>query len=244
MRVEVVLLPTDLRPEHLHGRSVVVFDVLRATTSMTAALAAGAQEIRIFAEIAAAASARKLFAGSGLLCGEEKALPPPGFDLGNSPAAFTAEQCTNRILFMSTTNGTGAILAARGAGAIFIGALVNASAVARVVAETAMPVTLLCAGTHGKIALEDLLGCGAVLEALARARPLISESDAAVMATRLFAGARSDLPAVLRQSCGGQNVMRVGLSEDIDFAARLDAFDVVGRVVGDPAVVVRTGGRA
>lgn len=239
MRAEVVLLPTDLSPKNLDGRSVVIFDVLRATTSMTAALAAGAKEIRIFGDIVSAAASRTGFAGRGLLCGEEKALPPPGFDLGNSPPAFTAETCAERTLFISTTNGTRAILAARGAAEIFIGALVNASAVARAVAQAGRNVTLLCAGTNGQIALEDVLGCGAVLDALGQVQPVIDESDTVQIARRLFAAARHDLAGVLRQSRGGQNVIAVGLAADIDFAARLDALDVVGRVVGDPPVVVR-----
>jgi 2-phosphosulfolactate phosphatase len=249
MRSEVILLPADLRPEHLDACSVVVFDVLRATTSMTAALAAGAREIRIFGDTSAALAGRDSYAkntsGSlSLLCGEESALAPPGFDLGNSPPAFTQSVCAGRALFISTTNGTRAVLAARGAQAIFIAALVNASAAARVVAETRLNVTLLCAGTNGQIALEDLLGCGAVLEALSRIRPVIDESDRVLMARRLFASARHDLPGLLRQTQGGQNIMNVGLAADIDFAARLDVFDVVGRVVGQPPVVVNAGLKA
>jgi 2-phosphosulfolactate phosphatase len=244
MRVDVVLLPRDLQPEHLDGRAVVVFDVLRATTSMVAALAAGAREIRIFPDTTSAAVSRKVWAGPALLCGEEKALPPPGFDLGNSPPAFVPELCANRTLFISTTNGTRAILAARGAAAIFVGALVNASATARAVIDKGLNVTLLCAGTNGKIAMEDLLGCGAVLDAINRSRPVIEDSDTARIARRLFATARHDLVATLRESQGGQNVLAVNLGPDIDFAGSLDRFDIVGRVVGDPPVVVAGGAKA
>ena len=130
MKIDVVLLPRDLRPADLAGRSVVVFDVLRATTSMTAALAAGVSEIRVFGDLTAAKEAAGSFAGPRLLCGEDRCLPPPGFDLGNSPGAFNRAHA-GRPAFMSTTNGTRAILAARGAASIFVGALVNAGAVAR-----------------------------------------------------------------------------------------------------------------
>jgi 2-phosphosulfolactate phosphatase len=238
MRVEVVLLPRDLQREQLDGRAVVVFDVLRATTSMIAALSSGMREIRIFGDTASAAAARRGFTGPAVLCGEEKALPPPGFDLGNSPAAFVPAICAGRTAFISTTNGTRAILAARGAAEIFIGALVNASAVARAIADRGLNVTLLCAGTNGQVAMEDVLGCGAVIDALQRLRPILADSDSVRIARRLFNATRHDLPATLRESQGGQNILCVHLAPDIDFAARLDSLDLVGRVVGDPPVVV------
>src|SRR5437764_990278 len=83
--VEVILLPADLRREHLDGRAVVVFDVLRATTTMTAALEAGVREIRVFGDLASAREAAAGFTEPRILCGEEQCLPPEGFDLGNSP---------------------------------------------------------------------------------------------------------------------------------------------------------------
>jgi len=127
---------------------------------------------------------------------------------------------------------------------MFIGALVNASATARAIVEIGLNVTLLCAGTNGKIAMEDLLGCGAVLDAMNHSRPVIEETDTARIARRLFAAARHDLTAALRESQGGQNVLAVNLAPDIDFAGSLDRFDIVGRVVGNPPVVVAGRARA
>src|SRR5947209_1104408 len=168
MNLDVVLLPRDLQSGALAGRVVVVFDVLRATTTMTAALAAGVHEIRIFADIAAAAAAARSFSDSRILCGEERCLRPPGFDLGNSPGAFTRELHESKTVLMSTSNGTRAILAAKGARTVFIGALVNAQAVARALTQERLDVLLLCAGTNGEMALEDLIGAGAVIEELSQ----------------------------------------------------------------------------
>src|SRR4051812_10265453 len=105
MRVDVVFIPSLLDDGHLRGRSVAVFDVLRATTSMAAALAVGVVEIRVSPAPASAARAAGPASPLRLLCGEEKCLPPPGFDLGNSPGRFTAEH-RGRVVHMSTTNGT------------------------------------------------------------------------------------------------------------------------------------------
>jgi 2-phosphosulfolactate phosphatase len=242
LEVSVVLLPGHLEPADLNGRAVVVFDVLRATTSMTAALAAGVQEIRVFPDLEYARRAAKHHtAGPRILCGEENCLPPPGFDLGNSPGAFNREAHRGAVTFMSTTNGTRAIIAAAGAAVVFVGALVNARAVANALFDTGLDVTLLCAGTNGQVAMEDLLGAGAVLDAMARAEAsrVRPSGDVALIAQRLFRSVRSDLRAALAESQGGRNVIAAGLPQDVDFAARLDSLDVVGAVAPEAPVVRR-----
>ena len=242
MVIDVALLPKDLRRAELAGRLVVVFDVLRATTSMAAALAAGVREIRIFGDLdAARAAARAVGASQPLLCGERDCLPPEGFDLGNSPGAFSAALHAGRVMYMSTTNGTRAIVAARDAEVVLTGALVNAAAVARAIARhwAQLDVTLLCAGTGGAVAMEDVVGAGAVMRALEQVTDLTPASDVAIMAGRLFDAGRNDLRAVLAESRGGRNVIAAGLPQDIDFAARLDALDVVGIVQKDPLAVRR-----
>jgi 2-phosphosulfolactate phosphatase len=242
MRADVVLLPRELAPVHLQGRAVVVFDVLRATTTMTAALAAGVREIRIFGSVPEVLEAAVQVAPGErpLLCGEVKCLPPPGFDLGNSPGAFSAASHFSRTLFMATTNGTRAIVAAQGAQMLLAGALVNASAVARELARAALDITLLCAGTGGEIAMEDVLGAGAVLDSLQKIAPVQIASDVARMALRLFQACRDQLRQTLITCTGGENVVAVGLEADVDFAARVDVFDVVGVVQAGPLRVVRT----
>lgn len=230
VRVDVVLLPAHLEPRHLGGRTVVVFDVLRATTTMAAALAGGVEGIRIFGSLDEAARAAAAHAGPRILCGEENCLPPPGFDLGNSPGAFRRELHAGRTAYMSTTNGTRAIVAARAARTVFAGALVNASAVARAVATAGADVTLLCAGTGGAVAMEDVIGAGAVMAALEGNFPISPESDVALIGRRLYEAAEHDLGAALTESLGGRNVIAAGLLEDIAFAARLDALDIVGFV--------------
>ena len=197
---------------------------------MAAALAAGVEQVRVFGSLDEAARAAAAHPGSRILCGEENCLPPAGFDLGNSPGAFRRELHASRTAYMSTTNGTRAIVAARAARTVFAGALVNASAVARAVAAAGADVTLLCAGTGGAVAMEDVIGAGAVMNALGRNFSISPESDTALISRRLYEAASHGLHAALTDSQGGRNVIAAGLLEDIDFAARLDALDVVGFV--------------
>ncbi|MBC7783572.1 MAG: 2-phosphosulfolactate phosphatase, partial [Burkholderiales bacterium] len=113
--VRVILVPGMLDADKCIDHAVVVFDVLRATTTMAAALDAGAVAIRVFASLDACRQAAREFAGPKLTLGEKDCLPPADFDLGNSPGDCDVARCGGKTLFMSTSNGTRALLAARAA---------------------------------------------------------------------------------------------------------------------------------
>jgi 2-phosphosulfolactate phosphatase len=235
MKVKVVLLPRDLAPGELNGHACAVFDVLRATTTIVSALACGVAAIKLFGDLDSARAAATKFIGEKLLCGETRCLPPAGFDLGNSPGQFKVEH-HGATLFMSTTNGTRALIAAREADVVFIAALVNAAAVAAELKKTGRDVVLLCAGTDGQVAMEDVLGAGAVIDAMGN---IALKGDAARMALTLFRACRADLSRALRDCQGGRNVIAAELQADIEFAARLNSIDAVGVATGDPLTVRR-----
>ncbi|HXE51989.1 MAG TPA: 2-phosphosulfolactate phosphatase [Tepidisphaeraceae bacterium] len=239
MTVDVVLLPRYLTPEDLSGRAVAVFDVLRATTTMTSALAAGVKEIRAFGEIDAAMAAAKQSKDPHVLAGERNAIKPPGFDLGNSPGAFTPAQHRGQTVFMATTNGTRALVAAAEAQTIFAAALVNASAVAEALLSTGLDITLLCSGTEGFVSTEDVLGAGAVIDTILSLSQVQLTSDILWMAHELFVAHRNNLLAALSNSRGGRNVQRAGLTPDLAFCAKLNSIPCVGVASGSPPVVRR-----
>lgn len=239
MKVDVVVLPKDLTEAHVRHRAVAVFDVLRATTTMTAALAAGAREIRVFGSLDEARAAAKSFTGAKLLCGETRCLPPEGFDLGNSPGAYVADVVRDKTLLMSTTNGTRAIVAARNAQKLFVAALVNARAAAEVLVRSKLDITLLCAGTDGAPAPEDLAGAGAVFFELSKQAEVDTSANAAE-AQALFLAGKDDLTRHLRATTGAKNVIAAGLEADVDFAARLNVFNVVGEVDPQNLIVRRS----
>lgn len=239
MKVDVVLLPRELRPEHLSGRAVVVLDVLRATTTMAAALAAGVREIQIFGDLESTLAAGRAHVGPHLTIGERHAVRAPGFDLGNSPSVFQRDIHGDTTLFMTTTNGTAAILAATGAKVIFTAALVNAAHVAAALWRSNLDVTLLCSGTEGFICTEDTLGAGAVIAALEARGKIDLNSDVAWMARSLFRAERERLYDALFESRGGHNIRRVGLEPDIAYCANLDSVNAVGVIrSGTPPAVI------
>ena len=135
---------------------------------------------------------------------------------------------------MATTNGTRAIVAAREAPLLLAAALVNARATAQALALAGNDVMLLCAGTNGEVAPEDLLGAGAVLSELQALAPASPGGPAAMDALELFTSARQDLPRALANTQGGRNVIDAGLQDDIVFAARLNSIPVVAAILSNP----------
>jgi len=107
--IQVALCPSEIRrisATNLSEVTAVVFDVLRATSSIITGLASGVEAI-IPVRTVEEARKRKLEDPDLLLAGERGGLPPQGFDLGNSPEEF--ENLKGRRVVMTTTNGTAAI---------------------------------------------------------------------------------------------------------------------------------------
>lgn len=248
-RIFVHPLPVLIPSGALAGGVAVVIDVLRATTTMVHALAAGCPAIIPCEEVEdARAVAAALPPGSALLGGERGGLLIEGFDRGNSPADYTPDVCQGKTLVMTTTNGTRAILASRDAERVLIAAFGNLGAVADELTRTAggRPIHLVCAGTEGFISLEDSLLAGALTCRLldcSVARGAVEEesfgNDAAVISALQWLGAESQresvpLSRLLAVGRGGHNVRRIGLEPDIEAAAQVDRFAILGELRRDP----------
>lgn len=237
--IEVLFSPvefTALASRDLRGTVAVVFDVLRATSSMVTALAHGAEAVIPVQEIEQANALAKA-TPSHLLAGERYGLRllahqtgHRDFDLGNSPREFEPEKVAGRTIVMTTTNGTRALRACAQARSVLVGSFLNLSATARALsAESAERLLLVCGGTFEEVAYEDVLGAGALAEMLGT--PL---SDSALIARQIWHRAEGDLVGALALSTNGQRLLsQPALAADVAFCARVDAFPVVARMVED-----------
>jgi 2-phosphosulfolactate phosphatase len=229
-QIDVYLLPALVDPVELDGKAVVVIDVLRATTTIVHALAAGASEIAPCEEIGEARKIAGGLGGQAILSGEREGLPIPGFDLGNSPAEYTRERVAGKTLVFTTTNGTRAMHRCRHARRVLIGAFVNFSAVCRELMDDHQ-LALICAGTDGHVTREDTLLAGAMVDDLSRSKKYelndqaLLAADAWQTAVRLLTD--RPLGLMLRDSRGGRNLIETGQENDIDLAAQIDKFDIV-----------------
>ena len=242
--LNVYSLPRFVVPSEMAGGTAVVIDVLRATTTIVHALAAGAEEILPCLEVSEALSLAKEFSRDNILLGGERhGTPIEGFDLGNSPEEYMSKRVAGKKVIFTTTNGTRAMIHAQQADEILLAAFVNASAVARRLFDRER-VNILCAGTDGKIGHDDVLRAGMLVERLLREGGMVYQQNGQAITARetwlhafalpiaLGAEPRSPdrLADELRKSPGGQNLMGLGLDEDILAAARIDEFDLVPKL--------------
>lgn len=168
MKVSVIATVGDIAGESLLNKSVVMFDILRACSTISTALANGCKEVIPVIDVDDAyALAKQLPEGSYLLGGERGAVKLPGFHLGNSPLDYTEDLVRDKTIILTTTNGTKATrLAAGENGRVIIGSLLNCASVAKVLAKQNQDILLVCAGTRGKFSLEDTLAAGMVIKEL------------------------------------------------------------------------------
>lgn len=237
MQLDFVDLPAHLAGIDLSRTTCVVFDVLRATTTMVTALANGAHEIRAFGTLDEARAAHAGFDGMKLLAGELRTVKPDGFDLGNRPPEFTGERVADKTILMATTNGTKAVRACATARKTYVATLANTSAMARVLADAGDDVMLVGSGVDGDPGGEDLDGIATVADAVARLRGDVQLSSAlrSLIASSSWLANDFDRVARLRASPGGKNIIKAGLDADIPFVAEMDRFDLVAEVTHESA---------
>jgi len=172
--VDIVLTAQLAAGLNFRRKTAVVIDVLRATTSILTLLERGAQRIYPVADLGEARGLHRSLP-EALLCGERGGVPPRGFDLGNSPAAFSRLELGGRQIVFTTTNGTQAIRGAAGAGTVLLACLRNASAAAEAAALGQGPVLLVCSGTEGRFSSEDFYAAGLIAGSLAARGYLLSD---------------------------------------------------------------------
>ncbi len=229
--IDVILHPSQLERSRLARSQVVILDVLRASSTIVTALMHGAREVRLYASVEEARAGHAVLPPPALLGGERNCVRIDGFNLANSPSEYVTDKIGGAVICMTTTNGTAAAVAARGAHKMLVGSLLNATATAGALLKgiNSVDTILLCAGTDGGYSQEDVLGAGAIVWQLLQQtyRTDLPFSDTAWLAYHAFGHARQRLSAALRLGQGGINLLDNGLEHDIDDCAQLDHRPIV-----------------
>jgi 2-phosphosulfolactate phosphatase len=241
-QIEVLFSPgeySQLKIRDLKATTAVVFDILRATTTMLTALANGADEIVPVSEISEALALRSK-EGKLLLAGERGGLRirreltgGVDFDFGNSPREFLNEKVKGRRIAITTTNGTRALRACSDAAEIHIGAFLNLAALAEVLRESRFSQALIiCAGTAQEASLEDTLAAGALCELLD-----FELQDSAQIALATYARHKSDLANAFSLARNGQRLLSIPeLRDDVAFCLRRDTLKLTARMGADGVI--------
>ena len=216
MRIHVAFTPD----EAASAPTGIVVDVVRATSTIAQALAAGYERVLCVPEIHQARALREELEDS-VVGGERDAVRIEGFDVGASPREFLEPRASTLIL--STTNGTRTIVtAAERCDEVLVGSLLNLDAVARAAIERGEDVAVICAGYKGAFAFDDAYCAGRIVQALAG-----DPTDAAVAAVLLAQAFPSALDGLNARTYGPP-----GLEADIEFCARESVLETVPRFAG------------
>jgi 2-phosphosulfolactate phosphatase len=246
--LEVLFAPAEfaaLPKRDLSGTVCVVFDVLRATSTIVTALANGAAAVIPVAEIPEAL-ALKQKQPDVLLGGERDGVRIRAnltggvdFDLGNSPREYTHEKVGGRTIVLTTTNGSRALRACAAAKSVLASSFLNLSATAKHL-QSLSPSNLLlvCSGTFDQAAFEDVLAAGALADVLWNKFTPDIVADSARIAHDIYAQNRGDLLRAMEHSRNGRRLLHnPDLRDDVTFCLQLDSQPLVVRMQQDALVV-------
>ena len=235
MRIDLYLTPHPADELAFRDATVVVIDVLRASTSIVTALAHGAREVIPVATVESAVKlSGSLFGDVILLGGERHGKMIEGFHLGNSPSEYTEERVKGKSIIFSSTNGSQAMARARYARELLVCAFVNISTVADAIRREPRDIMIVCSGSNGLLSMEDAV-CGGMLVAkvMDDAQFDVELSDGAQAARALFKAYGKSVLKMLRASDHGRYLQDIGFGDDLKACAAVDAFPVLPHFDGN-----------
>ena len=235
MTLDVFFTPAVLAPHEVAGRAVFVVDVLRTTTVICAALFHGARAVVPVSGVQEASRLTQTLGPEGaLMIGERNSEPIEGFALGNSPLEMSEANVRGKTLVMTTTNGSGALLAAQGAAEVYVAAAANLSLAgmrAHDLLVARKDLVILCAGKESRFGLDDAYTAGRLaMLALGGRRRRKGLNDAALAAVDLVRryGVHWERPLAI--SAAGRQLVALGRGDDVRDAAREDAYPVLPKL--------------
>ena len=230
-KIDVCLSPDLMHLYQITEKIVVVTDILRATSCVTAGIANGVASITPFADLEKCMAMKK---HGYIIAGERNGQKVDGFDLGNSPFDYRQEHLIGKNIAVTTTNGTIAIEKSKSAKMVVIGAFLNKQALADFLLEKEMDILILCAGWKGKFNLEDTLFAGSMVEALKQ--KYHPACDAPLAARTLYQEARKDLKSYLQTSSHVQRLKRLNIEKDISYCLQENLLHCIPILEGDKIV--------
>lgn len=220
--IDVCLSPDLMHLYTVDDRTVVVVDILRATSCMTTAFAHGINTIVPFAKLEDCLAMKTK---QHVTAGERNGEKVEGFDLGNSPFEYMDKNLKGKNIAFTTTNGTQAIMKSLGAQEIIIGSFLNLSAVVNHLKKCSNNILIVCAGWKGRFNLEDTLFAGAVVELIKN--DASAECDSPLAAQHLYNLAKNNMVDFLKNSSHVKRLNKLDIHKDIEFCLTTDQYDVV-----------------
>ena len=228
MKANVHFSPLNLDELYFTGKTTVVIDVLRATTTIVTALTNGAREIIPVDSTDFALKARGgAFGGQTLTGGERNTKKIDGFTFGNSPLEYTAENIKGKSIILFTTNGTRAIVKAKFSASLYICSFLNLKAVSKCLIEAGKDFEIICSGGNGFFCTEDAVCAGKIISEILKAFPELELNDSGKAAYIIAKSHGKAILKMLSECEHGKLLIDNGFSEDIKYCSSLNTTDVI-----------------
>jgi len=225
MKLDIIISADDIKKEKIKNKTVVVIDMLRATSVIITALYNGCNGVIPVLTVEEAAGIVRNSKEKFMLGGERNALRIEGFHYSNSPLEYNRDTIEGKTLVMTTTNGTKAIKGCVGASNILIGAMLNAKSIARKIIELNKDVVIVNAGTYGEFSIDDFLCSGYIIHCLLK-EVEVDLSDIAITSHYIYKN-NEDIHSFIKYASHYKRITELGLEADLEYCCRKDIIDII-----------------
>ncbi|WP_304131778.1 2-phosphosulfolactate phosphatase [Ignavibacterium album] len=226
MKVNVLFSPIIADELYFTGKTTVVIDVLRASSTIITALVNGAKEIVPVGTIEFAVKVSGgMFGGQTLLGGERNTKKIEGFALGNSPLEYEKRVVNGKSIVFYTTNGTKAISKAKFSENLFVCSFLNLRSVAKHLVSLNKNVELICAGRNNFFSLEDTVCAGKLISEIISLKDDIELNDSVSSSLALNDKYGTNILKMLKECDHGKLLSENGFEDDIEFCAQINIYD-------------------
>ncbi len=220
-QIDVYFSAQTCQDEQLRDKTVVVVDVLRATSTIVTAIANGAKGVIPVGDMGEASKiSQNIDSEDHLLCGEKDGVKIQGYDLGNSPLEYTRELVSGKTLIFNTTNGTKAIKKSLGAKELLIAAFLNIDMVVETLRFLDNEIVIVCSGWKGRLCMEDLMLAGNIIYNLSDGQMHPETPDGAKVAFSIYEKFGNDLESVIFNSNHAVRLKEIAGTEDVSYSCR------------------------
>ena len=232
MRIQVISTATHCKSVDFKNKTVVIIDVLRASSVMTTALYNGAKAIL---PVTSVEEAKMVFLqfneDEALLCGERDAKRIDGFHLGNSPLEYTRDKVRDKIIVLTTSNGTIAIHAAKEANELLVASFLNISSLTNYLSHKTRDLVIVCSGTNGAFSMDDGM-CAGMLIALLSNNEETHFDDLGLVLKAFYEDNESDIYAGLRYCKHLNYLIDNSFEKDVVHCMQVDTMNIVPKLSG------------
>ncbi|MHB9947138.1 2-phosphosulfolactate phosphatase [Clostridium botulinum] len=226
MNIDIVISADHIDEKRLINKTVIIIDILRATSVITTAINNGCKKVIPVLTVEEAKDIAKNSEEDIILGGERNALKIDGFNFSNSPLEYTKKYVEGKTVVLSTTNGTRAINNSFNAKTILISALINSKATAKAIDKLNEDLIIINSGTNGQFSIDDFICSGYLIDCLYNIRKDLELSDIAKTAHYIYTN-NKDIESFVKKATHYSRLKSLNLEKDLEYCFQKDIIDVV-----------------